>query len=779
MKPGLLGYISLVWLLYLPLAGCSSTDDDGQPGLSVHERPAEDRTLALEQLYQETQSHPLAYYYMNRAHAAHIQAEAAALGGPMPPALRQGYASSLLKAGLTEAAIEQYLLLQKDADYASPYSTTGKPLLESLGIAYLRLGEQQNCILNHSAASCILPLQPDAIHTLPTGSRKAIEIYTTLLGRYRTDLQSRWLLNVAHMTLGTYPEGVPPHLLIPGLQAPSPSSFPPFENIADRVGFSAEELSGGVAVDDFNGDGLLDIFTTAHRLNDRARLFLSDSTGGFQEHSDAAGLSMISGGLNVAPADYNNDGFPDVLILRGGWLGEAGQHPNSLLKNNGDGTFEDVTEEARLLDLHPTQTAAWADFNKDGWLDLFVGNEESDQWLRAWQTASTSPSMVDRSHPSTLYQNNGDGTFTDVTQRVGLNVTAFVKGVAWGDVNNDGLPDLYLSIIGSPNRLYMNRGSHPESTWHFEEIEAGVHEPFFSFPTWFFDFDNDGWEDLFVGSYDLRRINEVAGDVAREALGIPVETEMPRLYRNNGDESFTDVTEEMGLLKVLFAMGSNFGDLDNDGFLDFYVGTGAPDLSSLVPNRMFHNQRGQRFEEVTYAGRFGHLQKGHAVAFADFDQDGDQDIYASIGGAYEGDGFRNVLFENPGSTANNAWVSLQLEGRSSNRSAIGARIEIVVSGPGNESIRFFRTVSTGGSFGASSPLQEIGLGQTTRIDELRITWPNQDQTIEVYTNLEVNRYYHLVEGAGEALPVHKNVLPFRSHMGSSSPHAPPSHHGRN
>lgn len=749
--------VLLVWV------GCGTQDTaDPDEAEAPVVQPEATRAMIreLDQHYQATLANPRAYYYMNRAHAAMIREQAAAQGGSMPPRMRQAYAMALLNGGDTEAAIEQLERLRDDLGDA--YRTLdGKALMEGLGIAYLRLGEQQNCIANPTSSACILPLQSEALHQLREGARNALGVYTTLLDHYRTDYSSRWLLNVAHMALGSYPEAVPAALLIPGLEANPNATIPRFPNVAAMLGLDVNDLAGGVSVEDFNGDGLLDIFTTAHRLNDEARLFLNDGQGGFVDQSAAAGLTGLSGGLNILHADYDNDGDADVLILRGGWLGEAGQHPNSLLKNNGKGTFEDVTVAAGLRSYHPTQTAAWGDYNNDGWLDLFIGNEESDRWLQAWQSASTSQPLVDRPHPSELYRNNGDGTFTEVAAQVGIDLDAFVKGVTWGDINNDGLLDLYVSIIGSPNRLYVNRGAEGEMGWRFEGIAAGVHEPFFSFPTWFFDYNNDGWEDLFVGSYDLRRITEVASDVAREYLGLPFETERPRLFRNNGDETFTDVTEAVELGRVLFAMGCNYGDLDNDGYLDFYIGTGAPDLRSIVPNRMFHNVGGERFEDVTFEGGFGHLQKGHAVAFADFDQDGDQDIYTSIGGAYEGDAFRNALFENPGVQPENAWVTLQLEGRTSNRSAIGARIRVSVTDPGGGRRQIYRTVSTGGSFGASSLQQEIGLGPATHIDEVQITWPNRERTVEVLSDLAINQYYKVVEGEGKAERLPKQAVPFR------------------
>ena len=307
--------------------------------------------------------------------------------------------------------------------------------------------------------------------------------------------------------------------------------------------------------------------------------------------------------------------------------------------------------------------------------------------------------------------------------------------------------------MGGPNRFFLNRGGTDLEDWRFEEMagKVGVHEPFFSFPVWFWDFDNDGWLDLCVGNSDLRRLDDAAADMAREFMGLSLQSEMPRIYRNNGVNaegvpSYTDVTDRVNMDKVLYAMGGNFGDLDNDGFEDAYFGTGAPDFRSLIPNRMFLNQQGEAFREVTLEGGFGHLQKGHGIAFGDLDRDGDQDVYAVMGGAYEGDVFQDALFENPGDSTNGAWIVLHLEGQTANRSAIGARLHLIVSGSDGVSRSIHRVVSTGGSFGSSSLDAEIGLGDAIRFDELRIVWPDKAQTVEVYTDLEMRGHYRIVQG---------------------------------
>jgi hypothetical protein len=214
------------------------------------------------------------------------------------------------------------------------------------------------------------------------------------------------------------------------------------------------------------------------------------------------------------------------------------------------------------------------------------------------------------------------------------------------------------------------------------------------------------------------------------------------LYRNNRDGTFSDVSKAFGLYRVVHAMGCNFGDLDNDGWLDFYAGTGDPFLGTLIPNRMFRSNVGGNFQEVTTSGGFGQLQKGHAIAFGDINNDGAQDIYSVVGGAYPGDNYRNQLFANPGH--GNHWIKLKLEGVRSNRSALGAVIKVVTKvEDGTQEI--FRTVSSGGSFGAGSMRQEIGLGQSEALQKVEIFWPATGE-IQVVNGLLMDRAYVIREG---------------------------------
>lgn len=452
-------------------------------------------------------------------------------------------------------------------------------------------------------------------------------------------------------------------------------------------------------------------------MTDQCRLFLNTGSG-FSDATVQAGLTGIVSGLNCMQADYDNDGNKDILILRGGWLDKGGNHPNSLLKNNGDGTFSDVTASSGLLSFHPTQTAAWADVNKDGYLDLFIGNE----------------SQATLSHPCELYINQQNGTFLEQAADYNLGlIKGFVKGVSFGDINNDQWPDLYISRMGEPNLLFRN------DSGKFKDISesAGVQDPVFSFPCWFWDVNNDGYNDIFVNGYDTRKLRFLADDFSKEIQGKPVDSDKSKLYINNGDETFSERSADYNVDISMFTMGCNFGDLDNDGWLDFYIGTGDPDYTSVIPNRMFKNRNGTQFEEVTSAGRFGHIQKGHGVGFADLDNDGDQDIYAVLGGAYEGDTYPNVCFENP--ISENNWIVFDLQGVKSNRSAIGSVLKLEL----DNGRTIYHTVNTGGSFGANSLQAEIGLGLGKTIKSLTITWPNS--TKQIFYDIQVNKKYRIIE----------------------------------
>ena len=460
------------------------------------------------------------------------------------------------------------------------------------------------------------------------------------------------------MTLGSYPDGVPRDQLIPLEPFRSGGDIGRFPNVASRVGLSerGENMAGGCVVHDFNGDGWLDVFYSTIDPSRGCGLFLNRGDGTFRDHSAESQLGSQVGAENCIHADFDNDGDLDVLLLRGAW--EFPLRP-SLLCNDGTGVFTDRTEAAGLAAPIAAETGGWSDYDGDGDLDLYIGGEFE-------------PRKPVPQNRGKLYRNNGDGTFTDVAESAGVANEGFCRGATWGDYDDDGRPDLYVSNMGQPNRLYHNNG---DGTFTDVAASAGVTEPIASYGCWFWDYDNDGKLDIFVtGS------RASLSDIIKSHLGMATGGERPRLYHNNGDGTFTDVARTSGLDRVWAPMGCNFGDIDNDGFLDFYLGTGAPPYSFLVPKVLMHNVGGRRFEDVTTSSGTGHLQKGHGIAFADFDRDGDLDLFLECGGATPGDRAHNALFKNPGH--HRRWLTLRLVGTRSNRYGVGAPRPAGRPGPG-------------------------------------------------------------------------------------------------
>ncbi|MEM6793960.1 MAG: CRTAC1 family protein [Acidobacteriota bacterium] len=738
--------------------------------LPAAEQPAGSRAMAARLAAVLEQTRPSRNSFLNDERLE----MALALPLPEDPLLaaraRLNRAQERLRSGGSERAAEELeelladvgsRLEQSPEEARAAWQRLELRVRQALASAFLRLGEEENCVDPHSSLSCLVPLDPAAVHERQRGSRAAMAELLEILERAPDDLPSRWLLNLAAMTVGEYPEGVPARWRMPpeifDAEIESPADGPGrFIDRAPQLGAAGVGLAGGSVMEDLDGDGRLDLASSSWGPRDPLKILRAQPDGSFRDASAEAGLEGITGGLNLLHADYDNDGDADLLVLRGAWLGPEGGHPNSLLENRGldaEGRliFEDVTEEAGLLSFRPTQTAAWADFDGDGWLDLFVGNE----------------ALPGLDHPSELFMSLGRGEdgrvrFRELAGPVGVASRGFVKGVTAGDFDNDGDPDLYLSRLLGYNLLYLNetpRGGAPR----FREAAsaAGVAEPVQSFPTWSFDFDNDGWLDLFVSTYAKSYLELDASEVVADMLGLPIDgAERPRLYRNLGSSAggprFEDVTERAGLDRVLLGMGANFGDVDADGFLDFYIGTGAPSFRALIPNRLFKNRAGQAFLDVTTAAGLGHLQKGHGVSFGDVDGDGDQDLFTVLGGAFSGDVYPNSLFINPaigasgGSAdgASPAWVTLRLEGVRSNRSAIGARLGLTVRSP--EGIReIHRTVGTGGSFGSSSLQQEIGLGGAVALESLEVRWPSGE--VQVLEDLPINRVIEVREGEAPSL----------------------------
>ncbi len=624
-----------------------------------------------------------------------------------------------------------------------------------LAMSHLRAGENANCVARHTASSCIFPIAGEGIHVVPEEARKAGDLYLELLKLAPQDPTLRWLLNVSRMAAGDFPLGVPEQYRLPPSSLASAADFPHWQNVAIGLGFAARYNNAGAGImDDFDGDGLLDVVTSNSDPCGPMSAFRNDGKGGFEPVADRWGLSSQLGGLNTVQVDYDGDGMLDLLVLRGGWWsGEHGRMRKSLLRNDlrrPAGRFVDVTAEAGLGEAtYPSQAAGWADYDLDGDLDLYLGNERSEVGPYASQ----------------LYRNEGNGRFTEVAAAAGVTNARWAKGVAWGDYDDDGDPDLYVSNMG-PNRLYRNNG---DGTFTDVAESAGVLDPSGpSFASWFFDYDQDGDLDLWVNDYGAGAAAVHASYVAA-APAVSTVGGSPLLYRNDGGGRFTDVSAAMGIWRPALPMGSNFGDLDNDGFLDVYLGTGNPDFDSLMPNQLYRNDGAKRFVDVTFAAGFGHLQKGHGVAWGDLDNDGDQDVFEEMGGAYPFDTYTNALYENPtdGASPARSWVTLRLRGKGANRFAVGARVEVVVrTGEARRSVHAL--VGTGSSFGGNSLQTEIGLGDATAIESVRVRWPAA--AAETFTGVAPGSVYELIEGSGRVrrvelpkLRLHGNAAAHHEH----------------
>ncbi|MGA7157488.1 MAG: FG-GAP-like repeat-containing protein [Acidobacteriaceae bacterium] len=623
---------------------------------------------------------------------------------------------------------EAYRIAQASVPGAVPY------LEEALGVSYFHRAGIENGVMRDSGTMDIFPpLNPTAHYAKTEDSQKAIQYFLGFLKVAPGDLQVRWLLSLAYMTLGEYPAGVPAIYVIPLSAFESKENIGRFTDVGRQIGLNAYAAAGGMVVDDFENNGLLDVVISSKDFCDSMHYFHNNGDGTFTDRTAAAGLSNQLGALNLIQADYNNDGCMDLLVLRGGW-----EFPmrKSLLRNNCNGTFTDVTQQAGLADgpLAATQTAAWADIDNDGLLDLFVGNENA---------------------PSQLFRNKGDGTFEDISHAAGIDKVAYTKGVVAADFDKDGYPDFYLSNYAGPNFLYHN---NHDGTFTDVARQAGVQGPFLSFATWFFDYDNDGWPDLFVTSYYSYTVDQVM----RSYLGMPVSVETMKLYRNLHDGTFADVTSQVGLDRVFMPMGANFGDVDNDGFLDIYLGMGQPAFADVMPHVLLRNDGGKSFVDITASSGTGEIHKGHGIAFADLNRSGHEDILAEIGGAVPGDKHAMRVFRNW--SGDNDWINLRLVGVKTNREAMGAEITLTVTDDGGAPRTIFRTVGDSSSFGANPMEQHIGLGHHAEIRSVDVFWPTS-KTHQHFANVAVDQYLEIKEFAESCTKLDRPFIRLSPHEG--------------
>lgn len=420
-----------------------------------------------------------------------------------------------------------------------------------------------------------------------------------------------------------------------------------FTNVTDIAGVPGTGVGNGVAFVDYNSDGFLDIYVSADP-NDI--LYKNNGDGTFVDVTAKVGISFIGDGVGVAFGDYDNDGDLDLYVA-------VNDGQDMFFQNEGGKTFRNITNNVRINNPGRARSASFVDFNKDGFLDIYVVNENS---------------------ANILYKNVNGRFFEDVAQLAGVAHQGPGRCNVWGDYDNDGDMDLYITNKGDFNILYRNdRGSFKDVT-----KEAGVEGAGNSTGTAFFDYNNDGWLDIYVG-----------------------DSTKTFLYRNNGNGTFINVAEKAGIsTKIGSGSTPAFGDFDNDGYSDLYIAVWNGNAI------IYRNNGNGTFTDMTVEWGIDAFGNGWSAVTGDYDNDGDLDIYASYTTRL------NILYQNNGN--NNNWIQIKTIGELSNRDGIGTRVELHI---GN--ILQIREVTAGNAYGSQdSPILEFGLANYSSIDLAEIRW---------------------------------------------------------
>ncbi|HEV2494891.1 MAG TPA: CRTAC1 family protein [Terriglobia bacterium] len=512
-----------------------------------------------------------------------------------------------------------------------------------------------------------------------------------------------------------------------------------------------ETTGCGIAFFDYDHDGWLDIFqvngTTLEGFTKGQEptnhLYHNNRDGTFTDVTAKAGLGRTGWGQGVCIGDYDNDGRDDLFVTYWG--------QNVLYHNNGDGTFTDVTEKAGLLQ-HSSRPrwntgCCFVDYDRDGRLDLFVANYVDFDLAHAprpgegkychWKGVAVN--CGPRGLPTStnlLYHNNGDGTFTDVSEKSGILKTPghYCFTAAAADFDNDGWPDIYVACDSAPAILYRNRR---DGTFADAGIASGC------------AFNEDGQEQagmgVAVGDYD--------GDGWLDIFKTNFSDDTSTLYRNNHDGTFTDATFEsgLGLNKRYLGWGCGLVDLDNDGWPDVFLANGHvyPEIERAgltpyhEPKILYRNLGNGRFEDVSqHSGPGVELAaSARGVAFGDYDNDGDVEIL--INNMNDTPTLlRRESASYPADAKRNHWLAVKAIGTRSNRSGIGARVRVTAGGRAQ-----IAEVASGGSYISQNDLRvHFGLGTASKADTVEVRWPNGQ--VDTLRSVEADRVISVKEGAG-------------------------------
>ncbi|HLH04646.1 MAG TPA: CRTAC1 family protein [Bryobacteraceae bacterium] len=517
------------------------------------------------------------------------------------------------------------------------------------------------------------------------------------------------------------------------------------DNAMSPERYLPETLGPGCAFLDFDNDGWMDIYLVNSGPCDfwkppkpiRNALYKNNRDGTFTDVTERAGVPGGTFGMGVAVGDFDNDGWPDMLVTSYGKC--------VLYRNNRNGTFSDVTDKAGVATPGWTTSAVWFDYDNDGKLDLFICSFVDYSGGHKFECGDNKIGKhyyciprVFKGTASFLYHNNGDGTFTDVTK--GTDIAKSIGkglGVVATDINNDGRMDLFVANDTVQNFLYVNRGPGPNGTWKWEEIALQAEvafsengQPRSGMGVDAADVNDDGWQDLFVANVDQ---------------------EMFSVYQNNKDETFRDTAHTQGVAqatRLLSGWGLKYFDYDNDGEIDLFLANGHPDdmidhysqqVKYKEPLLLFHHEADGKLHNVSdQAGpAFQRMYPARGLAVGDYNNDGAIDVLiCNNGGA-------PLLLKNNAAKGNN-WLGIKLEGVNCNKDAIGARIAWTAGGKKRSRLK-----NNGGSYLSShDPREVLGLGKAERIELLEIHWPAPSKQVDRFTDVPLNRYVKIVEGKG-------------------------------
>jgi hypothetical protein len=527
-----------------------------------------------------------------------------------------------------------------------------------------------------------------------------------------------------------------------------------FHNPYAKIMAGYTALGASATVADYDGDGFDDVFVTDSKEGGKNHLYHNNGNFTFTDVAENAGVANGNDKNNATADalwfDYNNDGKPDLLVIRFGH--------NQLYQNLGNGKFKDVTKAAGLDRYMNAITAVAFDYDRDGQLDLFVGSYFQPTNLFDPDSPRFFPESFETANNGggvTVFHNNGNGTFTDVTDKVGLKTSGWTLDLGHADADNDGFDDLYVACDFGTDRFFHNNGNGT-----FTDIT----EKAIGFDTkkgmnvdWA-DYDNDGLLDIYV--------TNITDDYMREGNF---------LWHNNGNLTFTDVSHETGTDETGWGWGAKFFDYDNDGWMDLYVVNGwvsagkesyVPDIFQMVikpgidfadarnwppmgnktlsgyeKKRLFHNEKGQIFKDEAARHGVDSVKDGRGIAVADFDNDGRLDLFVANANS-EPYLYRNTA-PGPNQPGGNHWAAFALQGTRSNKTAVGAQVRLTAGG-----MTRLQFINGGNSFaGQSSSRVHFGLGDVTKIDQIEVRWPAGEK--EVFTNVTADKLNTIVEGSGK------------------------------